>query len=96
MYSVSMEANSLTADRTERFADWEWIPLFLLLVAVGVLLLLEIAAGINIAARINISAARPSPKWLATLCAYLVAFLGPFGAFLGCNHSPPLPPQTGP
>ena len=70
-------------DRTEYFAMWEWVLTGLLLIVIGVLLILEISGGINVAARINVSAARPSPKWLAILCAFLATILGPLGAFLG-------------
>jgi hypothetical protein len=62
---------------------WEWVPTGLLLIVIGVLLILEISGGINVAARINVSAAHPSPKWLAILCAFLATLLVPLGAFPG-------------
>ena len=82
-YAEIVEANTSTADRTEYLALWEWVSTGLLLIAIGVLLILEISGGINVASRINVSAAHPSPKWLAILCASFATFLGPLGAFLG-------------
>ena len=77
-----MEAKSAAADPSDYFDKWEWVPTGLLLIVMGVLLLLEVTAGINIATRINV-AVGGSPKWLSVPSALLAMFLGPLGAFLG-------------